>query len=221
MLTRDQRIALFLQRHLKLRSKSHVQILEVGPSLDACGLLTDPTYIGNARYTAIDVNRTEAIDMVKPPNRAFEMDVCDMAFSNASFDVVICNHVLPFVSDYRQALMEIRRILKPSGVAILQTALPLEITAPANVSLETEPQLFTYDVLENVGTHWHFGRDFFAILRSAGWIPMRYPQSGSDIFLGFKNTAGEFFRELSPLRLMANPMNDIKIDTKPTARTLG
>jgi len=55
-------------------------------------------------------------------------DVQNMNFADASFDVVICNHVLEHVPDDRKAMREIRRILNPGGFAILQV--------PANTSME-------------------------------------------------------------------------------------
>src|SRR5206468_4197833 len=99
--------------------------------------------------------------------------ICQLDFSAAQFDIVLCNHVLAFVSDYRQALDEIFRVLKTTGVAFLQSSLPLERTTPAKIFQTQNPDLFTLDVLENVGTEWLFGRDFFNILRQFGFIPLR------------------------------------------------
>ena len=44
-----------------------------------------------------------------------------MPFMDASFDLVIANHVLEHVDDDRKALQEIARVLKRKGHAILQT----------------------------------------------------------------------------------------------------
>ena len=48
-----------------------------------------------------------------------------LPFSDASFDIVILNHVLTYISDQRHELIEIKRILKPDGVCYI--ALPNRI----------------------------------------------------------------------------------------------
>lgn len=49
------------------------------------------------------------------------VDMLDMPFEPGTLDTVIANHVLEHVDDERRALAEIRRVLKPGGIAILQT----------------------------------------------------------------------------------------------------
>lgn len=49
------------------------------------------------------------------------VDMLAMPFGPASFDFVIANHVLEHVDDDLMALAEIHRVLRPGGLAILQT----------------------------------------------------------------------------------------------------
>ena len=49
------------------------------------------------------------------------MDIQSLPFEQGYFDFVIANHVLEHVSDDREALTEIARVLRPSGNAIIQT----------------------------------------------------------------------------------------------------
>jgi SAM-dependent methyltransferase len=49
------------------------------------------------------------------------IDLQQMAFATASFDLVIANHVMEHVDDDSAALREITRVLAPGGRAILQT----------------------------------------------------------------------------------------------------
>jgi SAM-dependent methyltransferase len=49
-----------------------------------------------------------------------ETAVCsalDLTFDDASFDVVLCQHALPFMPDRDAAAREMRRVLRPGGVA--------------------------------------------------------------------------------------------------------
>lgn len=57
---------------------------------------------------------------LESPIADFHFDVQEIPFEQASFDVVICNHVLEHVKDDRKAMREIYRVLKPGGFAILQ-----------------------------------------------------------------------------------------------------
>ncbi len=50
-----------------------------------------------------------------------KVDMLAMQFPAESFDMVIANHVLEHVADDARALAEIHRVLRPAGLAILQT----------------------------------------------------------------------------------------------------
>jgi SAM-dependent methyltransferase len=58
-----------------------------------------------------------------------QVDLRKLPFSDHSFDVVYASHVLEHIDDDRSALKEIRRILKPNGIAIL----PVPIVADRTV----------------------------------------------------------------------------------------
>ena len=47
------------------------------------------------------------------------MDARRLGFAAGTFDVILCNNVLPFTRDDRAVLAEVRRCLKPSGVAMV------------------------------------------------------------------------------------------------------
>ena len=46
-------------------------------------------------------------------------NLTDLPFQNAQFDLVFASHVLEHIKDDLKALAEIRRVLKPNGIAIL------------------------------------------------------------------------------------------------------
>ncbi len=56
------------------------------------------------------------------------VDIQNLPFSNGSYDFVYASHVLEHVLDDRKALCEIRRVLKPGGIAILSVPLVGERT---------------------------------------------------------------------------------------------
>jgi hypothetical protein len=53
-------------------------------------------------------------DMVK-------LDATNLQFEDDSFDLIICNHVLEHIPNHLDALREFFRVLRPEGMAILQT----------------------------------------------------------------------------------------------------
>jgi SAM-dependent methyltransferase len=50
-----------------------------------------------------------------------KIDATAIPFCNDTFDFLIANHVLEHIPDYCKALSEFYRVLKPGGIAILQT----------------------------------------------------------------------------------------------------
>ncbi|HEX5755159.1 MAG TPA: methyltransferase domain-containing protein [Arenimonas sp.] len=53
------------------------------------------------------------------PGVDHRVDITRLPFADASYDLLICSHVLEHVPDDRQAMRELARILKPGGVGIL------------------------------------------------------------------------------------------------------
>jgi SAM-dependent methyltransferase len=63
----------------------------------------------------IDYVTTDLAD----PTVSVRMDIADNLFRDGVFDCVICSHVLEHVPDDRAAMREIRRVLKPTGFALI------------------------------------------------------------------------------------------------------
>lgn len=57
---------------------------------------------------------------IESPLAKLKMDIHDIPLDDESVDVIFCNHVLEHVDDDKQALSEIKRVLRPGGWAILQ-----------------------------------------------------------------------------------------------------
>lgn len=50
-----------------------------------------------------------------------QADITALPFPDEHFDLVICSHVLEHVPDDRAAIREMQRVLRPGGVALIQT----------------------------------------------------------------------------------------------------
>ncbi|MDR1602127.1 MAG: class I SAM-dependent methyltransferase [Tannerella sp.] len=96
-------------------------------------------------------------------------DIQATPFSDENWSLIICNHVLEHVPDYRAALKELRRILKSDGI--------LEISVPTDRKQETvyeDASAVTPEQrIEQFGQDDHlriFGNDFEKILTDAGFF---------------------------------------------------
>lgn len=72
--------------------------------------------------------RYETADIV-PEGVDHAVDIRKLPFEDGSFDFVFASHVLEHIDDDQAALREIRRVLTPSGIAIL----PVPIVAPKTI----------------------------------------------------------------------------------------
>ena len=97
-----------------------------------------------------------------------KMDIQDIQLPDEQWDLIICNHVLEHVPDYKKALMELQRVLKKGGI--------LEITVPTDRNLETvyeDHRITTIeDRIRNFGQFDHlriFGNDFEKTLTDTGF----------------------------------------------------
>lgn len=104
-----------------------------------------------------------------PTTRDVErVDMLAMPFDEGTFDCVIANHVLGHVANVPRALAEIRRVLKPGGVAILQTPYSAKLcnTWEDDGVDNPEARLQAYGQEDHVRL---FGRDIFARIAAAGF----------------------------------------------------
>ena len=56
------------------------------------------------------------------------VDITNISFADSTFDVIYCSHVLEHIQEDRQAMVELYRILKPGGWAVLQVSITSDVT---------------------------------------------------------------------------------------------
>ena len=97
------------------------------------------------------------------------IDVLDLQFPDASFDVVVCNHVLEHIPDDHRAMRELRRVLRPGGWAMLL------VPDVRGAVTEESPELSDpEELLRLYGQRDHvrrYGWDYLDRLRGAGFTP--------------------------------------------------
>lgn len=98
------------------------------------------------------------------------MDVSDIQYPEASFDIIYCSHVLEHVPDDRRALREFYRVLRPGGYAVLIVPiLSSETFEDASITTPEERQRV-------YGQHDHlrsYGPDFKERVEQAGFKVLR------------------------------------------------
>ena len=129
-----------------------------------------------------------------------QMDITAIGQPDASYDAIVCNHVLEHIPDDRKAMSELYRVLKPGGFAILQV--PISATTPTYEDFTIEDPRARE---EHFGQYDHvriYGHDYVDRLRSVGFEVTTY--------------AATDFLEAKRVREFAlNPDERVYVATKP------
>jgi SAM-dependent methyltransferase len=156
---------LSLERHrllwLYLKSETnfftvHKKVLHIAP--EQCFLKRFKQQ-ENLEYITADLNS---------PIADIKADICDLPFSENTFDVVFCNHVLEHIEDDKKAMRELYRVMKPNGMAIVQI--------PQDLNREKTYEDFSITLPDERAKHFGqydhvriYGRDYFERLRAVGF----------------------------------------------------
>ncbi|MEY3989554.1 MAG: hypothetical protein RI985_635 [Chloroflexota bacterium] len=153
-----------------------LRMLDIGPA-PVLGKFID----GHAQITRVTSDLyAEGVD--------YRLDITDMhAFADASFDLLICSHVLEHIPDDRKALRELYRVLKRGGWGIVMVPICMAIDA-----IDEDP------TVTDVGERWRrFGQDdhirlhnragFVERVESAGFVvrPLDLQYFGKRAFLRY------------------------------------
>lgn len=105
---------------------------------------------------------------LESPLADLHFDVQRIPLADASFDAIICNHLLEHVADDRQALRELHRILRPGGWGILLSPVERDYERTYEDDTITDPDERT----RIFGQYDHrriYGADYADRLREAGF----------------------------------------------------
>ncbi|MDP8960140.1 MAG: methyltransferase domain-containing protein [Actinomycetota bacterium] len=99
------------------------QVLDVGCGTGIVARLATASLGSSGRVVGVDVS-PDMLAVARAysgslPVEWEEGDAHDLPFSDASFDVVLCQQVLQFLPDRLRALQEMRRVLRPEGRAVV------------------------------------------------------------------------------------------------------
>jgi len=100
------------------------------------------------------------------------VDLTNLPFDDETYDAVFASHVLEHIPDDQKAISEIRRILKPNGIAIL----PVPIYSEKTIEyLEPNPHEFNHVRAPGTDYFDRYERHFSKVERfSSGSLPKKY-----------------------------------------------
>lgn len=189
---RERLVFLFFRDHYFAENKDkHIKLLHIAPESNLSKYLMKHP---NVEYTAGD-KRCEGYLY---PDYVRDIDIMDLHdIADNTYDVVICNHVLEHVPDDIVAMKELRRIIKPDGIAILQVpyALKLEKTFEDKTIVTPDGRFEAYGQSDHVRL---YGMDYKDRLERAGFrvkiseISKDYPAKyglncNENLFVCYKN----------------------------------
>ena len=144
--------ALWFARNLELIRKA--DILYIAPEI------SETKWLKRNRVTCTTADLYKDADL--------KLDIQNTGLSDESYDVIICNHVLEHVDDFRQALKEIYRILRTGGSFICSFPMDPKVELlDEDSSVQTEEER-----LKRYGQNDHkrvFGMKADRFLKEAGF----------------------------------------------------
>lgn len=109
------------------------------------------------------------------PRVMVQMDIAAIPYPDQHFDIIYCSHVLEHVPDDRQAIRELRRVLKPSGWAVLQVPVTAERTIEDPTITDPQERLRLFGQEDHVR---RYGIDYPERLEAAGFRVLAIPAEG-------------------------------------------
>ncbi len=167
---RERLVYLFLKEKLRIFNQKDLRILHIAPEYS---LALKMLKIDFAEYVCGDLFEPG----YKYPDYVKNLDVTKLPFSDKSFDLVICNHVLEHVVEDRRAMNEIARVMDNYAKAILQVPISENSQHTYEDSRIVDPE----DRTSHFGQPDHvriYGQDYPERLQECGFSVNRINISG-------------------------------------------
>jgi SAM-dependent methyltransferase len=150
-------------------------VLDVGCGVGSIALDLAPT-VAPGRVVGIDADpgqieaaRASAAERAIDNAEFVTSSVYELPFENATFDVVYANAVLMYVRDQVLALTEMRRVLRPDGLAaVIDDDLGTVVISPDRPELELAPRLFERAIAHE-GGNARYSRRLRTLMLEAGF----------------------------------------------------
>jgi SAM-dependent methyltransferase len=175
--------------------------LDLAPALvpgRVVGIDADPGQIETARRSATE-RGIENAEFVAS-------SVYELPFEEASFDVVYANAVLLYVRDQVRALAEMRRVLRPAGLAaVVDDDLGTVVMSPDRPELQLAPRLFERAVAHE-GGNARYSRALRTLMLEAGFARTQGVAHAPEVYGDLASTRwfAEFVVGLFSTASMAN-----------------
>lgn len=159
--------------------------------LDAgCGTGMILQHLGNpAKNAGVDL-APEAVALCRQRglNNVQQADICALPFDDAAFDAVICSSVLyhQWVKDIDSALRELRRVLRPGGLLLLNVPAFRFLYSAHDEAVMTAHR-FTKTEIRRL-----LSKNEFAIRRLTYWTTLLFPLAVIARTLGGSKTGRDF-----------------------------
>ena len=160
---RNRNLYYFLENEKNILETPGQKILHLAPEK---GSITFFSKLNPDDYISADLNS---------PRAKLHFDITHIPFSDNSFDIVLSTHVLEHIPDDIAAMIELHRVLKPSGYSIHQ----VPIDSKRQKTLE-DPDVNTNELRNKVYGHPDhkriYGRDNIDRLQHSGFTvkPLNY-----------------------------------------------
>ncbi len=117
---RERLVKAVMENYLDIKGKS---ILHFAPEKHLFRFLKEHAFVTTADLTPGFYRNVD--------KKIMKEDITKLSFSNNFFDIIVANHILEHIPDDKTAMLELFRVLKYQGVAVLQV--PLSETIPSTL----------------------------------------------------------------------------------------
>lgn len=160
MLERHRAIWLFLKQKTKLMDGRDKRIMHVAPEPELGKLFNK---IKGVDYLSVDLYS---------PNAMEKVDITNIPYDEAEFDVIYCSHVLEHVPDDKKAMSEFYRVLKPGGWALISVPIDTDKTFEDPTVTDPKEREKLFGQCDHIR---RYGPDVVEKIRSVGFNVESFP----------------------------------------------